>query len=112
MGSLRVTPELHQLLRDTAQHVGLDVSDVIRRAARGIENGRPVVRFEVSPAYYEKPAEVIRVRGFDMPAGIDPAEFRRLLALRCLEELRKPKRERKHRPEIEGIDYIIEDQAE
>jgi hypothetical protein len=90
MGSLRVTPELHQLLRDTATHTGLDVSDVIRKTALGIQRGRAVGRFEVSPAYYEKPAEVSRVRDFATPEGIEPEEFRRLLAMRCMEELKKP----------------------
>ena len=112
MGSLRVTPELHQLLRDTAQHVGLDVSDVIRRTARGISKARPVVRFDVAKAYYEKPAEVIRVRDFTTPAGIDPAEFRILLACRCFEELRKPMVEPPTFPEREGVDYILEDNEE
>jgi len=112
MGSLRVTPALHQLLRDTAQHVGLDVSDVIRRITRGIQNGRRVVRIEILKTYYEKPAEVIRVRGLNIPAGIDPAEFRRLLACRCMEELQKPKQEPPTFPEREGVDYILEDNEE
>jgi hypothetical protein len=90
MGNLRVTPELHQLLRDTAKHTGLDVCGVIRKTAIGIRRGRAVVRFEIPGTYYRKPAEAIRVRDFTMPEGIEPEEFRRLLAMRCMEELRKP----------------------
>jgi hypothetical protein len=112
MGSLRVTADLHRLLKETASHTKLDVSDVIRRTVRGILNGRPVVRFAIGEMYYRKPAETIRVREFTMPAGIDPEEFRRLLAMRCLEELQKPGREQKPRPEIEGIDYIVEELGE
>lgn len=90
MGNLRVTTELHQLLRDTAQHVGLDVSDVIRRTARWIRNGRHVVHFEIQETYYKNPGEVIRCRNFNMPEGIEPEEFRRLLAMRCMEAMNKP----------------------
>lgn len=90
MGSLRVTPELHQLLRDTAKHTGLDVSDVIRKTALGIQRGRAVVRFEIPEVYHRKPGEAIRVRDFDIPEGVEPEEFRRLLAMRCMEELSKP----------------------
>ena len=90
MGSLRVTPELHQLLRDTAKHTGLDVSDVIRKTALGIRRGRSVVRFEIPEVYHRKPAETIRIRDFAIPEGIEPEEFRRLLAMRCKEELSKP----------------------
>jgi hypothetical protein len=110
MANLRVTTELHQLLRDTAKRYALDVSEVIRITARGIRNGRPVVHFPVTETYYRNPGEVIRVRDFTMPEGIEPEEFRRLLAMRCMEELQKPRRERKPRPEIEGIDYIVEEQ--
>lgn len=112
MANLRVTPELHQLLRATADHVGLDVSDVIRRTARWISKGRAVVRCDVEKMYYDKPAEVIRVRGFQMPAGYTPAEFRRLLACRCFEELQKPKVEPPTFPEVEGVDYIVLNEAE
>lgn len=90
MSNLRVTPELHQLLRDTAKHTGLDVSDVIRKTALGIRRGRAVVRFEIPETYHRRPAEAIRVRDFTMPEGIEPEEFRRLLAMRCMEELNKP----------------------
>lgn len=90
MSNLRVTPDLHQLLRDTAKHTGLDVSDVIRKTALGIRRGRAVVRFDIPKVYHEKPAEAIRVRDFTIPEGIEPEEFRRLLAMRCMEELNKP----------------------
>jgi len=112
MANLRVTPELHQLLRATADHVGLDVSDIIRRTARWINKGRAVVRDEIEKMYYEKPTEVIRVRGFELPAGYTPAEFRRLLACRCFEELQKPKAEPPKFPEREGVDYILESSEE
>ena len=112
MGSLRVTDDLHQLLRDTAQHVGLDVSDVIRRSARGIMRGRPVVHFNIKETYYKRPGQVIRVRGFTMPPGIEPEDFRRRLAMRCMEELQKQKFTRPTFKEVEGVDYIIEDKEE
>ena len=91
MGSLKVTPELHQLVRDTAKHTGLDVCGVIRKTAIGIRRGRSVVRFEIPKVYHQKPTETIRVRDFTIPEGIEPEEFRRLLAMRCMEELNKPK---------------------
>lgn len=110
MGSLRVTPELHQLLRDTAKHTGLDVCGVIRKTAIGIRRGRSVVRFEVAKAYYEKPTEAIRVRGFAMPEGIEPEEFRRLLAMRCMEELKKPKVTLPEFPSPAEGGYIVENE--
>lgn len=112
MGSLKVTPSLHCLLQRTSEHVRLPVSDVIRITLRGIVNGRPVVHFPVKDIYYKHPNMALRVREFDLPDWIEPEEFRRLLAMRCMEELRKGMREQKPHPEIEGIDYIVEDQAE
>jgi hypothetical protein len=110
MGSIRVTPDLHRLLRDTAAHTGLDVSDVIRKTALGIRRGRAVVRCEVPKTYYEKPAEVIRIRDFAMPEGIEPEEFRRLLAMRCMEELNKPKAARPEFPSPAEGGYIVENE--
>lgn len=110
MGNLRVTADLHQLLRDTAAHTGLDVSDVIRKTALGIRRGRAVVRFEISKAYYRKPGEAIRIRDFTMPEGIEPEEFRRLLAMRCMEELNKPKANRPEFPSPAEGGYIVENE--
>ncbi len=109
MSTFRVTEELHNLITRTALHVGLDASTVIRKTARGIRRGRPVVLFHVSEMYYKNPGKVIRVRDFSMPPGIDPEQFRKLLAMRCMEELQKTKMHRPQFREVEGVDYIIEE---
>lgn len=107
MANLRVTAELHNLLRRTAAYTGLDVSDVIRKTALGISRGRAVVHFAVDAMYHEKPTEVLKVRGLELPEGIDPDEFRRLLAMRCMEELSRPKPVPLTFREREGIDYVV-----
>lgn len=111
MGNLRITADLHRLLQEAALHNGLDVSDVIRTTARGIQNGRPVVHFPVEKKYYERPGRVIRVRNFSVPDWLGPVEFRRLLAMRCMEELQKVSAKRPKFREVEGVDYIVEAEA-
>ena len=107
MPNIRITTALHDLLRKTAAHRKMDVSEVIRRAANGIRNNRPVVHFELQEMYHEKPDTVLKVRGLVMPE-IQPDEFRKLLALRCLEELSRPETI-KRTPEIpEQAGYILE----
>lgn len=109
--TFRVTKELHRLLKQTAKHTGLDVSDIIRRTARGVQRGRAVVQFDITELYYKHPGEVIRVRGFAMPEGVQPETFRRLLAMRCMEELNK----RDTRPDLPGPKegkYIIIEETE
>lgn len=65
--NIRITTALHYLLRKTAAHRKMDVSEVIRRAANGIRNNRPVVHFELPEVYHEKPDTVLKVRGLVMP---------------------------------------------
>lgn len=108
MSTLRVTAELHRILRETAENAGLDVCDIIRRVARGIMRGRPVVHSNVTEMYYKNPGEVIRVRDFTIPAGTSPEEFRKILAARCLEALEK----RQPKPDYPGPKeggYIVEE---
>jgi hypothetical protein len=109
MSTFRVTEELHHLITRTALHVGLDASTVIRKTARGIRRGRPVVHFHCAESYYKNPVKVIRVRDFTMPPGIEPEQFRKLLAMRCMEELQKQKITLPTFREVEGVDYIVED---
>jgi hypothetical protein len=47
------------------------------------------------------------VRGLMLPEGYPLAEFRRVLALRCMEELAKPKRAVPFTSLREGVDYIL-----
>ena len=112
MATIRVTEALHQLIKRTARHVGLVDSVVIRKTARGITRGRPVVHFDVSEMYYQNPEKVIRVRDFTMPPGITPEEFRKLLAMRCMEELAKKPMPRPDYPGPKEGGYIIEETEE
>lgn len=108
MPNIRITSALHDLLKQTAAHRKMDVSEVIRRTANGIRNNRTVVHFELQNMYHEKPETVLKVRGLIMP-DIPPAEFRRLLALRCLEELAKPETVKRKQEIPEQCGYILDE---
>ena len=106
--NIRITTALHDLLRQTAAHTALDVSEVIRRTANGIRNNRAVVHFDLQKMYHEKPEMVLKVRGLDMP-DIPAEEFRRLLAFRCLEELSKPVSRKRVKEDPAEAGYILDE---
>ena len=108
MPNIRVTSALHDLLRQTAEHTTLEVSDIIRRTANGIRNNRAVVHFDLQKMYHEKPETVLKVRGLVMPE-IQPDEFRKLLAMRCLEELSKPVSRKRTKDEPAKAGYILDE---
>ena len=107
MYSIRMTPTLKRLLERTAKHIGEDVSFVIRQADRGIRRGRRnVLRRTLPESYYGSGGEIIPVRGLvqpDMPLD----EYRKQLALRCLEELRKPEYVPYQTPLTVNKDYFV-----
>lgn len=104
---LRVTAELRQLVQDCATHCGVAVSDVLRCSAAGIRSGRPVIQKEFADCMTNAGSFRLPVRGMMLPDGYSLAEFRRVLALRCMEELAKPKRSVPVSPLREGVDYIL-----
>lgn len=107
MYSVRVTPTLKQLLERTAKHIGADVSFVIRKADRGIRRGRRnVIRRALPETYYSSGSEIIPVRGLEQP-DMPLDEYRKKLALRCLEELRKPEYVPYQTPLTANKDYFV-----
>lgn len=92
--TLRMTEELAELIRRTAATLpGGDKgneSTVVRRTVIGIERGRAVVEREIAESLY-KSGPVVKNFAFGLPK-MDPRDFRRLLALRCMEEMEKPRK--------------------
>jgi hypothetical protein len=104
---LRVTAELRQLVQDCATHCGVAVSDVLRCSAAGIRSGRLVTQKEIADCMTNAGNFRLPVRGMMLPEGYPLAEFRRVLALRCMEELAKPKKAQPVFQLREGVDYIL-----
>ena len=104
---LRVTEPLRKLVQDTASHCSVSVSDVLRCTAAGIRSGRLVIQKEISDCITKSGACGLPVRGLTLPADVSAADFRRVLALRCLEELAKPKKGLPVTSLREGVDYIL-----
>lgn len=104
--TLRISRELDELLKRTAKHANCPETTVIRRTAIGIDRGRPVVEREIENVLY-KTGPVVKQFNFALP--VEAGEFRRLLALRCLEELDHKPRIRRSFAEEAGIDYIVEE---
>lgn len=104
--SIRVTPEMKSLLDEVARYRNRSVSFILRAVARGIVRRRTVSPIEVPEPYY-KSGEVI-VPCKELTVSVPMEEFRRVLYIRCREELMKP-------PEkpvpafsaVAGRDYII-----
>lgn len=113
INNLKVSRGLKALVLMTARRCRIPVSDVLRATARGILNGRPVIQFTIDNRITAAGREQLPIRGLSLPEGVEPAEFRRLLALRCMEELRKPRRAAaqnfpKLRRGLDG-DYLLEE---
>ncbi|WP_176013631.1 hypothetical protein [Victivallis sp. Marseille-Q1083] len=106
--SLRTTSVLKMLLERTAAHTGSSVSAVIKAATRGIVRGRTVIPRKITKEYYTSGPEIIPVKNLRIPA-IPPEDYRKQLALRCLEELDKPSPELPVFPQREGIDYVVKE---
>lgn len=104
---LRVTAELRQLVLDCARHCGVAVSDVLRCTAAGIRSGRLVRQLLIDDCMTSSGEYRLPVRGMVLPEGMALPEFRRVLALRCMEELAKPKKVLPVSPLREGVDYIL-----
>lgn len=104
---LRVTESLRKLVQDTASHCSVSVSDVLRCTAAGVRSGRLVIQKEISDCITKSGVCSLPVRGLILPADVSVADFRRVLALRCLEELAKPKKSVPVSPLREGVDYIL-----
>ena len=85
--SLHVSKELHQLLKGTAKHAGVEISDVIRRVGNGVRRGQDIPRTDIPESLYKRPSVCITIRNFALPHGVQPEDFRRLLAAHCMQEL-------------------------
>ncbi len=108
-GALKVSPSLDELLRRAAAHRGKSVSEFCRIVRRGILRNRPVVQREIDEVYNQPCLALLRIRNFELPRNCSESEFRRQLALRCLEELGKPADPPAPVFEaVEGKDYIVE----
>ena len=103
---LRMTDKLRKLIDITANHVGMNHSELIRATCKGIRNGRIVIPLEISEEYYTSGNQIMTFKGITFP-DIDRDELRRIIALRCLEALKKPKQTAPTFNEKEGVDYYI-----
>lgn len=107
VNTLRVTAELQQLIANCATHCGVTVSDVLRCTAAGLRSGRPVIQRDFNKRMTNAGNLRLPVRGWALPDGFPLDEFRRVLALRCLEELAKPRAAAPVTHLREGIDYVL-----
>lgn len=107
---LRMTEKLRKLIDITANHVGMNHSELIRATCKGIRNGRIVIPLEISEEYYTSGNQIMTFKGITFP-DIDRDELRRIIALRCFEALKKPKQTAPTFNEKEGVDYYIVDQV-
>lgn len=106
--TLRMTPELADLLTRTAAHIHATETAIVLAAATGIRNGRNVIQLDLGKCMTK--AGSIR-KSYRMELPCPQGEFRRVLALRCYEELKKPVR--RYRPNIPpGVEYIVEESGE
>lgn len=106
--NIRITEELARLLMDTALHVDLCPSEIVRTVARGVRRGR-VVRLQIGDCTTKSGPRVLTVRDAELPEGCTPDLFRAALAERCREALKKPA-VRKFQTDLrEGVDYTVED---
>lgn len=105
---LRLSAELRQLVSDCARHCGVTVSDVLRCTAAGMRSGRLVIQKEIPDCMTTPGTFRLPVRGMMLPDEVPLDEFRRVLALRCMEELDKPQKAVPVSALREGIDYIID----
>ena len=102
--TLRMTPELADLLTRTAAHIHATETAIVLATAAGIRNGRNVIQRDLEKCMTK--AGSIR-KSYRMGLPCPQGEFRRVLALRCYEELEKPVR--RYRPNIPpGVEWIEE----
>ncbi len=108
--TLRVTPELKEIVERTAARCNLPAAEVCRRVARGIRNGRRIVTLREIPHGVTSAGEaMLRFKpGVEIPDMCPLGRFRDTLYLRCMEELAKPAAPKFTPPATEGVDYIVE----
>ena len=105
---LKLTIELANVLRKAAKHCEITPTEMVRCTAVGIRNERPVIQRDFSECITKCGEVIFPVREFNLPDGIEQKDFRRLLYLRCMEELDKPKRPIPNFAERPGTDYLID----
>ena len=85
---IRMSDELYLLVLRTAEHVGLNPSEVLQRAIRRYISGKPVAQFEIRETCYKPGRMVMTVRKVSQPVKADN-DMRLFIARRCMEELGK-----------------------
>lgn len=105
---LRMTERLFELIAETAKHVGRTPSEIVRATCVGIIRGRNVIPREISNEYYASGGRIMTFKGITFPE-IERDELRRIIALRCFEELKKEPYNQPVFQAKEGKDYIIEE---
>ena len=107
--TLRVTPELREVVDKCAAHTGLTVSEICRAVACGIRRGRLVKQIQIEECYTNSGTEIIGVRGgVEIPDMCTEKRFRKVLYIRCMEELAKPPKAPLRVVAVLGVDYIAE----
>ena len=108
--TIRCTDALKNIVEQTAAKCGISISEVCRCAARGLCRGRRTVTgFEVPKAVTESGDEFLRVEGgITIPDMCKEAHYRKVLYLRCMEELAKPAHVAPRVEAVAGVDYMVE----
>ena len=110
IGTIRCTDALKSVVERTAAKYGLPISEVVRCTARRyLHGGKPVTGFPVPKAVTEPGGEFLRIAGgITIPDMCTERHFRKVLYLRCMEELAKPETPRFTPQSVEGVDYVVE----
>lgn len=107
--TIRVTPELREVVDKCAAHTGREISEICRAVACGIRRGRFVKQVEIENCYTNSGTEIIGVRGgMEIPDMCTERRFRKVLYLRCMEELAKPAHIAPKVEAVAGVDYTVE----
>ena len=107
--TIRVTPELREVVDKCAKHTGWKVSELCRAVACGIRRGRAVKQIHVDECYTKSGSSIIGVRGgMTLPDMCTERRFRKVLYIRCMEELAKPAHFAPKVEAVAGVDYMVE----
>ena len=87
---MRVPDWLAKLVRDCAEHCGLDVSDIVRRTMRWmVKNKAPSVVYHIDHNAVCG-TSIIKARNVSTPKWFSTKAFRNALAFRCQEAMSRP----------------------
>lgn len=110
MATIRITPELAELVRETCAACALTPSEVCQRTARSLER-RPMSHNGENPNCVTRASSVrLRWRG-ELPEGVTAQQFRERLYVKCADTLAHMAHYVPFStPLREGVDYTVREE--